>query len=413
MNARRILSIAALLAIYFSSFGQDAETTQSSGQKAQDMPSNRQATEAARSSHGKFEIGEFIKTDDHDNLVIFFNCQGRIVERSCAEFYRTGKMDCTDLSLAGPVKDYYTNDTLAFEAFLENSLLNGPALFYHRNGKVMAKGRYSENNRAGVWTYFYDNGNPEKIINFVRGYPLIVAYHQRNGKQSVVQGNGRYKNKFLLGSNCSPYEISGRVVEGMLHGKWKIYSDFNHQKVATEFYDHGKFIKRKSKGEVYTGQPMIRIHGFSPNESLLWTENIAGCISGNFQALKYRGEDIHARFYTEALDSLHSIVSDTIRNQWLIAGIQLGRNNIVHTVKIKSSIGDKDTEDKIRQILKSMVHFSVDGQYGNAEEAKFMFTILFRDNNAIIPADYYFQQWMKSMPQFDDSEKTDNQENPT
>jgi antitoxin component YwqK of YwqJK toxin-antitoxin module len=347
---------------------------------------------------GKFKIGEYILMDDQDNLTVYFNCLGRIMKKECAQFYRKGKMDSTYLSLAGNVKDYYLNDTLALEGYLENSLLNGPAIYYHENGKIRSKGNYRNNKRTGVWTYFYNNGSPEKIINYVRDFPFIVAYYARSGKQHVVQGNGKYKGKFMMHKSCSPMKISGRVIEGKMHGKWKVHSEFYNQKVATEYYHNGKFIKRKSGGETYTDQPLISINGYTPNEYLLWTENITGCPDENFQVLIYMGEDPHGQFYPALIDSLCTLPSETVRDQWLIAGIHIANNSLVHSVSVKSSIDDKDTVEKIYRILQSMMHFSVIHENGITTDTDYFFTILFRDDTVIIPADLYYKEVLKSLP---------------
>lgn len=414
MTTKQTHIVAALLVIFVSLTGresslpvapyQPANTNAPGGLNPDNPPCTDTTAAGEKDAPGTFEVGEIAKIDDQDYLVVYYNCLGRITEKGCAEFYRKGKMDSTQLSLAGTVRDYYINDTLAFEAQLENSLLNGLASYFHRNGKLRAKGRYKDNRKTGVWTFFYDNGNPEKIINFVRGFPFIVAYHKRNGKQVVEQGNGIFKDVFSLGNSCSPYKISGRVIEGKMHGKWKIYDDFNHEKVATEYYDHGKFIKRESNGEIFTGQPMISIHGFYPNESLLWTESTAGCAESYLQVLKFRGQDIHTLFYTEILDSLNTLVRDTLPDQWLIAGIQINQNSLVHGVKVKSSIDDQATESRIYEMLKSMMYFSINTRIGDATDVSFLFTILLRENKVIIPADLYYKQLMESMPNFSDSD---------
>lgn len=365
-----------------------------------EIPKSTDTTETGeKNDTGNLDIGEYIMTDDLGNLIIYFDCQGRIVEKNCAEFYRKGKMDSTNLSLVGPVKDYYTNDTLALEAHLENGLLNGPAIFYHKNGKIRSKGRYLENNRTGVWTHFYDNGNLEKVINIVRGFPFIVSYQQPNGKQKVVQGNGKYTGEFLVANSCSPYEITGDVAEGKMHGKWEVYAAFNHQKVATEYYEKGKYIKTESRGETFTGEPIISINGVFPNEYLLWTENSI-CPAENFQRIYYKGEDVHQQFYAELLDSLNILVSDGTRDQWLIAGIQITNNSLAHSVKIKSSVSDKVTEARIYSILKSMMHFSVVGKTTNDADAHFLFTIMFTNDTVILPASVYYQEMMKTFSKF-------------
>ncbi len=53
---------------------------------------------------------------------------------------------------------YRTDGIPISEINYDNDLANGPAYFFHSNGKIFIKGFYNEGMRGGVWNYFDQNG---------------------------------------------------------------------------------------------------------------------------------------------------------------------------------------------------------------------------------------------------------------
>ena len=62
---------------------------------------------AAGQFTNEFTIGEYVELFVNDSIKIHFNCTGKVCRKSCAEFYRVGKIDKERINVSGPFRDYY------------------------------------------------------------------------------------------------------------------------------------------------------------------------------------------------------------------------------------------------------------------------------------------------------------------
>lgn len=63
-------------------------------------------------------------------------------------------------------KSYTSEGILVSEVFYIEDLANGPATYFHLNGKVSIRGIYKSGKRNGVWNYFDLNGNKYLTVEY-------------------------------------------------------------------------------------------------------------------------------------------------------------------------------------------------------------------------------------------------------
>ena len=211
----------------------------------------------------EFSIGEYVDFLSADSIRVYFNCTGKVCRQSCASFYRTGRIDRERISMAGRFRDYYMNDSLAFEAVMDSGYLQGLATYYYPDGGVMASGHYRKGQRNGIWKYYYENGTLHQVLNYVQGFPFVSAYFNDRGRQLVIDGNGKYEGAFATYRSCSIMRYKGKVASGVLHGRIKIFNGMYRGVLGYENYDNGKFISGVSGSYHYSDSPKIELPGYN------------------------------------------------------------------------------------------------------------------------------------------------------
>lgn len=351
----------------------------------------------------EFQIGDYVEVTDSDSIIINFNCMGAIRGKACSDYYRKGKIDSININVSGSFTDYYMNDSVAFKASMINNQLSGKATFFYKNGKIKAEGNYKNNMKTGVWKYYYRNGQLKKVMNFVGNFAYIAEYYKQNGKQKVIHGNGKYKGVFYPISSCSPLAIKGKVKNGKMDGKWKLYNFLSmyyddaenrryitHSKslIGYEIFDNGEFIKGVSNdGTTYTNSQKILLSGISPHLKLRMEENLLCTKGSNYFRMRYKGKSLYESFYKELLDSLNNhFRGSTLKDQWFLVGLHIDKDNGLAYVNVKSSNDDEKKEMFIRDVLLSMNEFTPPMLDKKKIDFDLMFTILIRKDNVFIPA---------------------------
>ncbi len=345
-----------------------------------------------QSQNDNFMIGDFIEVFENDSISIYYNCTGTVVAKRCAEFIRIGKIDSININVSGKFHDYYIDGKLALEATMENDYLNGKATYYYENGQVKSSGKYKQDKKVGVWTYYYENGTKNKVINYVSDYPFIAEYYNKKGKQKVVAGMGNYEGEFYPFKGCTPFTIWGEVKNGKMEGKWTLYDSHYHLTIGYEFFEDGYFIRGESGTDTYNDYQRIAINGFCANENLHLEDNLLGCPGdkGIFYP-EYKNGSLLSSFYPELLVDFSTILNENLHNQWLIIGLEVSRENLVDRVNIKSSINDIRTENAVYELIKSNNDFSAAKMNGEAIDFDLFFTVLIRNDQIIIPAEYIYR----------------------
>lgn len=235
------------------------------------------------------------------------------------------------------------------------------------------------------------HGKIEKIFDFVNGEPLILDAYSKNGKPLVVNGDGNFKTDFSTYKQCDNFEASGDVLNGKKNGKWTFSNPHGSQPIAFEIFENGNFIKGNSNDYEYTDKPRMRLTKFYANENLNLLENYIGCPGYNHIFYwQYKDSDIHKTFYPELQEYL-SKYNSLLKDQWLIIGIKIKKNNKPSEVDVSSSIDDVIIENYIYNGLLKMTDWKTAIINSNKVEANIFFSILIDKNQIIIPTDYLYR----------------------
>lgn len=361
----RVFSIFTLLSFYYSAISQTS------------LPDN-------------FKIGNYVEVFNTDSIKIYFNCTGTVVDKKCASYYRTGKLDTVIINVTGDFYDYNMNGKKFLKATMLNNNLEGIAQYYYGNGKVCEEGVYQNNIRQGKWTFYYANGNVQKVYEYVNGDPTVIEAYSQNGKVTAVNGTGSLKTEFSTYKQCDKFEASGQLLNGKKNGSWKLSILNASSPIATEVYEEGNFIKGITPNSEYTENPKILLTNFYANENLNLLDNLFGCPGNYFSYWKYDDKDIHSSFYPELQQKLTKY-TDAVKNQWLIVGISISKKNKIDEINVASSINDKSLEMYIYGLLMKMTSWQTAVVNSSKIKSDIFFTILVDDNQIIIPTDYIFQ----------------------
>ncbi|GGB15545.1 toxin-antitoxin system YwqK family antitoxin [Puia dinghuensis] len=186
---------------------------------------------------------------DGDNIFFYLNqYASRLSDRSCAVFYRQARIN-KYYQLDGPATDHYVaNDALAATLQYKAGQLDGPCVFYYKNGHIREDGAYIKNEKKGIWVYYYENGQKAKTINFTDSGTFLLEYFTENGHALVRNGNGHFKGKVLFGTATSPQEcdMEGDVKDGLQEGEWKMYNKYLSGPANIEIFFNGRFEKGRS-----------------------------------------------------------------------------------------------------------------------------------------------------------------------
>ncbi len=172
----------------------------------------------------------------------------------------------------GEFKYYYNDRGLkAISRFQDNGTVSY-TVFYHPNGKMMAKGKFINEKKDSTWSYYresdeilvskenyfdgkihgesislYPNGDIAEIINYNNG--VKQGIWQKYFQEGSIQLEGNYFNddiegKFIIYYPGKIIKTSGEYKKSLKHGEWKYYSILEELE-KIEIYKDGKLVKLK------------------------------------------------------------------------------------------------------------------------------------------------------------------------
>lgn len=173
---------------------------------------------------------------------------------------------------------YYPSGKTKAVVDYENNGKLARSVMFHESGEVMGKGKYVNEKKDSVWTYYdrkglismketYDNGklNGEKIIYYApkkNGEERIAEItHFKNGmahgewKQFFINGTVKAEGEFVDGNydgTVTYYHPNGnkssvkRYKNAVLHG-WQRAFDENGKQLDEKLYNYNKELKGKEK----------------------------------------------------------------------------------------------------------------------------------------------------------------------
>lgn len=222
---------------------------------------------------------------------IYFDKAGERTNEKGKSFFYQRKMVDT-LSLRDTVFLLYSeNDALFGREIYNKGKLNGPFIYYYKDGRVKERGSYVENQKVEYNFNYYESGNPKSTLYYPKKQRqvsdfkeydfLIINYWSEEGTQIVNNGNGFCNCRFdyintdsrfainpsilalLLGEGYHENPVSvktsyreiGKVVDGLRDSVWLAY-DSAQLLLHRETFIYGNF----KTGESYTAG---KIYGYS------------------------------------------------------------------------------------------------------------------------------------------------------
>lgn len=148
--------------------------------------------------------------------------------------------------LEGPRRIYNARGPIAEEIWYSAGMKNGNYIRWYPSAYKQEEGRYLNDKRDGVLTWYYDNGNKiAAIYNYENGVleGEVTAYHN-NGK---ISEKGLYKNNVKTGDWKEYYEdgilkAEGKYINDEKDGAWKLYDEKGKLK-ETIRYRNGEIKK--------------------------------------------------------------------------------------------------------------------------------------------------------------------------
>lgn len=146
------------------------------------------------------------------------------------------------------VKDFYLTGQLQMLGYYSDKKLKqqqGPAYFYHYNGKLSSKGQYKDNVQVGIWEHYYLNGKLHSRGKRIDGErDSMWVFYDRDG---VVAGKTNFKNGKAEGMSVWYYP-SGKIVEEAFFQNGEKVSKKNYDEEGNEI-----FIDRKDSAPQFPG----------------------------------------------------------------------------------------------------------------------------------------------------------------
>jgi hypothetical protein len=114
-------------------------------------------------------------------------------------------------------KEYYSNGNLFSEVeYLNDSIKNGVAKFFYKNGQLKEQGTFTDNIKDGEYVAFFENGTIKERGNFRMGKPLgNFFYYYPNGNLRLYNAQDYKEDVFYalkLDTICQKIKEDGRII---------------------------------------------------------------------------------------------------------------------------------------------------------------------------------------------------------
>lgn len=298
-------------------------------------------------------LANCVEVVGQDSLKFYFNSSGILVDKECADYYRLAKVNPAYYIFNGPFKDFYASGQLAVEGSYSNNFYDREYTSYYSNGKLKERGHYKEGQKVGEWEYWYEDGQKEKRILFKPDGYYLKEFYKSNGKQLVVNGNGKF-----IGPDIVQHSIvKGSIKDGKQHGKWVIINKATRTKTGVEQFEEGAFIEGKSIAKI---QPFKEKYFEFPLTAIDLREDLLnGSYSrkvdckevgsaNSYQLKKYNGKYTDLPFY----DYLYQNFDPEKPLQgYILVGFTVDGAGVLTNTKLYSTIDDKLVEEKLFNVF--------------------------------------------------------------
>lgn len=325
------------------------------------------------------EIAGGIEILGNDSIKLYLKPHGVLVDKECADYYRIAKVNHDVYLFDGQSKDYYSSGQLAVDCYYQNNLLHGKYVSFYSNGQIKETGQFSRGLKVGDWKYWHKNGQLKKTIVFKEKDYFLREYYKRNGKQLIIDGNGKYRETYLP----TKIMMEGEVKNGKQHGKWTISNKILGLKTGIEFFENGKFIEGKNIALI---QDFSKKYFDFPKSFIdLTTDLLDAPSTTKTDCIKQRSSYtlVMAR-YNSKYGSLpfYDFVYQNFDPQqfdqgYILAGFTINQSGKLMNISTYSTLPDKSVTDKLILVLNSSEKWKPKVVNGEAIESTKLFVLQF------------------------------------
>jgi antitoxin component YwqK of YwqJK toxin-antitoxin module len=194
--------------------------------------------------HGKDTVLlEYFKKIGTDSAYLYLTDKFQLTEPPCAKVVRKTEVNKNGFQ-NGRYKDLTIEGALLGSGSYSNGLRNGVFNAYHSNGTLKSTGRFVDDKPNGVWKHFDETGALVREVIYDEK-SLEIKLIATNGKTLIRDGNGKFKGKIYTLVFDQTIYASGRVMNGVMEGKWRIWeitSNGEQKTLSIEYFDQGKFV---------------------------------------------------------------------------------------------------------------------------------------------------------------------------
>ena len=227
----------------------------------------------------------FITTWTQEPRTLYYTSQWEITTRDSSVYYRKCRIDTVFYKLAnqviykfsGEVTDFSTSDDrLLMQGYYANGRKNGTFTFYYVSGQFESTGKFKNNLRDSIWSYFYPNGSLLRTVTFntkiifnsentsTTETFFVNAQNDSAGNSIIKDGTGDWFYEYEWYQSSSNFRIWGTFLKRKKVGDW-VCALANGQLMYLETYkrDHLK----KSVNFMKVGK-ILRFEPEFPNKFL-------------------------------------------------------------------------------------------------------------------------------------------------
>ncbi|HHP7242861.1 MAG TPA: toxin-antitoxin system YwqK family antitoxin [Cyclobacteriaceae bacterium] len=303
-----------------------------------------------------FKIIEVLKDD---SLKIYFDEDGHLMDKGCADFYRVVKLEKNRFVFDGKFRDYDMNDNLVIEGQYLDGKRDGNFLSYYADGSVKGSFNYKNDIRIGEWTYWYPDGKKYKTIEFKHNKPRVIDLWSIKGKKLVKDGKGKFNDTLQLAESANAKVlIRGKVKNGMPHGKWTVVNTDKGSKICDEFFKNGRFIYGVSYSKMfgsseYKNQEFCKLINFN-NDLVRLRFRSKACTgsmaANNARIPEFPGEKgAFSRYLRESLKQ----IKNKNQNTWILVSLIIKDSGEIIDYDLLNKTSP-DIENKFKETIRQM-----------------------------------------------------------
>ena len=204
-----------------------------------------------------------------DSVALYFNKDFMFTEKDCYDYVRRVRVT-ENGDFNGYFEDRGVDGKLLAKGAYSNGLKHGYFEIFYPHGSMYCRGYYENNRPVGNWEYYYPNRLLERVVTVTDSTVLLMRHVDEDGKVQVENGEGSFDGAVRLAREFRDLPLfaqvengmlaTGKIVAGRPDGKWFI-PEKSRQAYYTEKFDNGKLIKssRVSKRKMKTFKQRSRL----------------------------------------------------------------------------------------------------------------------------------------------------------